>query len=598
MEQSVPDFGPVAVAEFPAVPEISEVPAAGVVDRRTMLSALLIAVCIMAAIFLKCNLGLPDPINDDEFCYLDLVHAYQRGELSTPIQSLHVHLFSWLTRVSDNEVTQVVRGRQVMSFLFLGMCVFQFLIGRHLMGVPGAAFSVLCYLCLSFTVVNGATFRSDTPAAFLSLAAVYLLIVRPLGWPAGLLAGAAMALACLFTIKAGLYLGLLALLLAIRLRTARDRRASLRSLACFAGAFLLAGATGYLWHKASLPQVSATAGGGHVRGAFAAFFSPGDLFYGRYFFLSTLKNDPIIWLLVALGLGVSLADLRGRERPLMGRTAYMPILFLPLLSILFYRNTFPYYYAFMMPPVTLLCGYVFWRLVSALARTEGRLATVVTVGLTLAVFVPSFVLRYPTLLKARLKTTAQRTLVDAVHAIFPEPVPYLDCPHMVGSFPSVASFMGSVAIEHYLQAGRPVLKGILAEKRPVFLLVNRPYLDPEPARRPMGPGRLTLLDEDWEALKSYFIPHWGPIWVVGRRLDLAADRGPQVFDAPVAGTYTLEADGDVQIDGAVYRPGDTVELAREGHVIEPAGPVRRATLRWGDHLWRPIVSPPPRYLCE
>ncbi len=591
MERSVPNFGPLAVAEVP------EAPAAGVVDRRATLSALLIAACIIAALFVKFNLCFQYSVDNDEFCYLDLVHAYRRGEISTPIQTLHVHVFSWLTGVSDNEVTQVVRGRQVMSFLFLGMCALLFVVGRHLIGVPGAAFSVLCYLCLPSTMVYGAAFRSDTPAAFLSLAAVYLLVVRKPGRVSSLLAGAAMAVACLFTIKAGLYFGLLVPLLAIRLWTASDRQASLRHLAWFAGTLLLAGGVGYLLHKASLPQTSATTGAGHVRGAFASFFPLGHLFQGRHIFFTTLTSDRIIWLLVALGLCASLADLRGREHPFAGRTAYVPIMFLPLLSIVFYRNTFPYYYAFMMPPVTLLCGYVFWRLVSALAQTEGRLATVVTVVLTVSVCVPTFVLGYAALPQARLKTAVQRSLVGEIHKIFPEPVPYLDCPHMVASFPGVAFFMGSVGIEHYLQAGRPVLKGILAEKKPVFLLVNRPYLDPRPARRPVGPARLTLLDEDWEALKSYFIPHWGPIWVAGRRFDLAADRGPQVFDTPVPGTYTLEADGDVQIDGALYHNGDTVELAREGHVIEPGGPVQRATLRWGNHLYRP-AEPPPTYLLD
>ncbi len=594
MEQSMPDFSGLAVAE---VPEAPAVPMAGVVDRRITLSALLIAVCIIAVLFLKFNLCFQDSIDNDEFCYLDLVHAYQRGEVSTPIQTLHVHAFSWLAGASDNEVTQVVRGRQVMSFLFLGTCAFLFLVGRHLMGTPGAAFSVLCYLCLPSTMMYGAAFRSDTPAAFLSLATVYLLIVRKPGRGSSLLAGVAMAAACLFTIKAGLYLGLLVPLMAVRLRTAPDRKASLRCLAWFAGAFLLAGGVGYLLHKASLPQTSITTGAGHVRGAFATFFPLGHLFQGRHIFFTTLTDDRIIWLLVVLGLCASLADLRGRERPLTGRTAYVPIMFLPLLSIVFYRNTFSYYYPFMMPPVTLLCGYVFWRLVSALVRTEGRLATVVTVVLTVAVFIPTFVPAYAALPQARFKTTVQRSLVGEIHKMFPEPVPYLDCAHMVASFPSAAFFMGSISIEHYLRAGYPVLKGILAEKRPVFLLVNRPYLDLRPARRPVGPGRLTLLDEDWEALKSYFIPHWGPIWVAGRRFDLAADRGPQVFDTPVPGTYTLEADGDVQIDGAPYHNGDTVELAREGHVIEPGGPVQRAILRWGDHLYRP-AEPPMTYLLD
>lgn len=580
-----------------ALPTVLEVPAAGGAERRTTLSALLIAVFILAAVFLKSEVYIQLPINADEFYYLDLVHAYQRGEVSMPVQTFHVHFFSWLTGTSDNEVAQALRARGVMGFLFFGTCALLFLLGRHLIGVPGAAFSVLCYLSTTFTIGNGAAFRSDASAAFLSLAAVYLLVVHGQRWVASLLAGAAMALACLFTIKAGLYLGLLILLMAIRVRTTPGRRVGLTSLVWFWAAFLLVGGTSYLLHRASLSQVSAATGAAHVRGAFGIFFSLSHLFQGRNFFFKTLTGDMIVWLFVGLGLCVSLVDTLGRRRPLPGRIAYVPIMFLPLLSIVFYRNTFPYYYVFMMPPVMLLAGYAFERLVSTLAQTDGRLATAVTVVLAVAVFVPHLVLDYPVLRKLPLKTAVQHDLLDEVHKMFPEPVPYLDAAHVIGSFPSVASFMGSVSIERYMRAGQPMLERRLAEEKPVFLLVDMPYLNPQPAQRPVGPEQLTLLDEDWQALKSYFIPHWGPIWVAGRRFDLGSDWGPRVFGMTVPGTYTVETDGDVKIDGTVYHDGDTVQLDDQAHLIEPVGPVEQATLRWGDHLYRPTEPPPLPALC-
>jgi hypothetical protein len=81
---------------------------------------------------------------------LHFVHKFVRGELAQPFQSFHVHFFSWLGAVSENEVTQAMAARVVMLLLLLGTGIFLFLLGTHLLGPLGALFSVLCYLSLSY----------------------------------------------------------------------------------------------------------------------------------------------------------------------------------------------------------------------------------------------------------------------------------------------------------------------------------------------------------------------------------------------------------------------------------------------------------------
>jgi len=571
-----------------------------VVQRRAALSALFIALFIVAAIFLKFNLYFQFPINSDEFFYLSFVHTYERGELTTPIQSLHVHFFSWLKGVSDNEVTQVLRGREVMAFFFLGTCGFLFLLGRHLMGAVGAAFSVLCYLSLIFTIANGAAFRSDSPAACLSMCAVYLFVAKKDSRTCHVLVGALMAVAVLFTIKAGLYLILLGAAGIIRLAASTNRRADLKRMGWSLAVFFFVAVAGYALHRATLSHSQGGTTAGYIGHSFSTFVVFKRLFSGGRFLLTTLNNDTVFWLFIVLGFIIALVDLIGRRSTPRDRTAYVALMFLPLLSILFYRNTFPYYYAFMMPPVMLLCGYAFSRIISAIEPTDRRLAAVVTILLTAGAFAQSFALRYPAFIKTPMKTAAQHDLLFEIHKMFPQPVPYIDAPGMIASFPSAAFFMGSKGIEVYLKTGKPVLTQTLADKKPVFLLANVPYLDLRGERCPKAPGGLTLLEQDWKALKDYFIPHWGPIWVAGKQFDFWLEQGRQPFDIVAPGKYTVETESSVLIDGAVHSDGDVLELAAGFHTIEPDPAAQTATLRWGDHLYRPPVPPPPPplYMCD
>jgi hypothetical protein len=96
-----------------------------------------------------------------------------------------------------------------------------------------------------------------------------------------------------------------------------------------------------------------------------------------------------------------------------------------------------------------------------------------------------------------------------------------------------------------------------------------------------------LLEEDWVALRSHFVHHWGPLWVAGKQFDLKQETPAQSFEIVTPGAYTIEAAAEISIDGAVYREGDVLELGQGGHTIECRGADVTVTLRWGDHLYRP-----------
>jgi hypothetical protein len=98
-----------------------------------------------------------------------------------------------------------------------------------------------------------------------------------------------------------------------------------------------------------------------------------------------------------------------------------------------------------------------------------------------------------------------------------------------------------------------------------------------------------MLAEDATTLRENFIPHWGAVWVAGKRLTVTTE--PTNFQMLIAGQYTLEAEVPVSIDGNLYHPGEVVRLGSGEHRAESAQG-RTFTLRWGDHLYRPDVPSP------
>jgi hypothetical protein len=104
---------------------------------------------------------------------------------------------------------------------------------------------------------------------------------------------------------------------------------------------------------------------------------------------------------------------------------------------------------------------------------------------------------------------------------------------------------------------------------------------------------LYLLAEDRKALTGAYIPHWGPVYVAGKRLRASSPgAAPVPFDLLIPGRYTLEANSPIHIDGRVVSPGQSLDLGRGGHRATVPPAAEPATLRWGEGLYRPAEAPP------
>jgi hypothetical protein len=275
------------------------------------------------------------------------------------------------------------------------------------------------------------------------------------------------------------------------------------------------------------------------------------------------------WVFAAVGLASAVRLLRDPSRRHDGLALFS--LALPLLSLAVYRDVYPYYFPFLLPPIAVLAGYGFARLAGERNRLYAHIL--------LAAMTASAAICYAQSLQQTLD--GQRRVLAVVHRLFPSPVPYIDHTSMVSAFPKQGFFMSHWGMTDYRSAGRPVMASIVRSQQPRFLLVTRALLDVEgmnPARSQQNP--MGLLAEDVRVLQRSYLRYWGPIYLPGFRLPAS---GTQYI--AIAGRYRLRAPSAATIDGRAVSPGETIDLAAGTHgVAAPAA----AELRWA-------APPPPRW---
>lgn len=542
---------------------------ASLLRTRRLISALVIG-CILFQAFLV----FAQPINWDEFRFLSDVHLLARGELEAAVQTFHAHLFRWLLWLPGHETDQVIAARLVMLALECGTAALIYRCARRFASPVAALLAVLCYLSTNEVMRHGASFRFDPPSTFLLMAALTLLTTARLRIRVTAAVGVLVALAALITIKSVFFLPTLACVSWWRLGEAVDRRGTFLNLIAGACAGACALALFYAFHVAHIAPSALESSQGIVSHSVDKTLGHARILPQGVWWLRSLLESPINWLLFLGGCGVAVRAMisaRGNGRT---RALALASFALPMLTLFFYRNAFPYYFAFILAPASVLAAKAAEQIGS-----NGRAAFI-----AVALFVCGAVHGVKAIVPE--VSAQQRVTLDAIHLIFPEPVAYIDGYSMVGAFPKRGFFMSTWGTEVYRDADRPIMRDLLSRERPAFVLANNPMLDT--ALSGSGSDR-RLLPEDAATLRANFVPHWGAIWVAGKRL-VATEAGAQI-ELLVRGRYTLEAAVPVLLDGIRVAPGAVVELGGLHHVRSEAGAVT-VTLRWGDRLERPREAPP------
>jgi len=489
-------------------------------------------------------------VNWDEFLYLSNVHALARGELKLIFQGGYTHLFQWLTGWPGDEMAQIIAARAVMVSLLAVAALLLWKLGRQwLSGLPLAA-SVFVYLSLIPVLMHGGSFRADSILVLLLLAALVLLLTGNRSMrrdaAAGILLGASFAV----TIKVVLFAPMLAV--AIWFRESAQETASTRSIVRRLRPLLhvtaWAAATAVVLLLAHWLSVrSVPAAGVADFGSRAARKAVMDmpLFPRRQTLLGYLDWQPLAWMLILLGT----------VSALWRRKFDLAALSLALLPVVFYRNSFAYFYVVMLAPASVLAGFALMQL-RDFVQSRQRPAVVLTMLIVISAGLLYQGLRFSARLNVDEQAT-QRTLLHAVHEVFPQPVNYVDRCGMVSSFRKVNFFMSTWGMETYRTRNEPFMRNAIRDRRPAFVLVNSPFLNPNQRFRD------GLLPEDYDLIARYYPRYWGPMRVAGASAVVGREV-PVKMTVPFPASYRVWSQQPVLIDGVEHAHGDVVKVTTEG----------------------------------
>jgi hypothetical protein len=298
-----------------------------------------------------------------------------------------------------------------------------------------------------------------------------------------------------------------------------------------------------------------------------------------------VASNPLFWFMAIYGATIAWTTAQRSGRNADAKRWLPLALALPLLTPFFYRNAFDYFYVFILPPAVIFIGLSYQEYRQRASNSESRLAALLMpllVAAQCAFLVANGIRFLPDAIGP------QRVTLAAVHAVFPEPVPYIDGYGVVASFPRHAFFMSSWGMDRYRAIGKAVFPDLVAQAQPPLLLADSPSLYAALMPDIAISDQRELLSEDIRFLKDNYVQLWGMLFVPGKQIELPSDSGNIDFSIVIAGDYRLEATTPVSVDGSRVKPGDVVALAAGKHVLNAGSAKGSAILRWASALSPPV----------
>ncbi len=505
-------------------------------------------------------------INWDEFWHYSQIHQLHAGVLAKPLQTLHTRLYSWVTDLPGTGVDHIV---VIRLFMFgCEMIAVAGIIGlaSRFAGRTAAILAALAYLSFPYVFQHGYSFRFDPPAAALMTSTLWLLSRSSLRWPAIVLGGAMIGTAAMVTIKIVLLAPAFAGVVWLRWNEQGRSFAYVARLAAMGAVALAVFAAIFALHSQGLAGDNADQARAIIGGSGSLMFRWEVKPYWMFAIAGAIMA-PLVTVLIALFPRRAMrgAFARDEKVALVG-------LFLPLTTLIFYHNTAPYYYVFMLPTVLAASAISMPWLTEkfAVAGTAALLALFALVSWGIEEESP---------------ITKQRMLLEVADRAFPPGTHYFDFMGFLGSQPKSNPFMTTAVIKGYLEQGRPLHLEAMAN-HPVPLLIDNDVMFQRllHTREPIE----GMLLEEAAALRDTYIPFWGPYWLAGE--EFAAGAAPREFIVRVPGTYTVY-DAPITLDGSRLEPGDTVALERGSYTASTATGAH-ARLIWGSRIAVPAETPP------
>ncbi|HMS19166.1 hypothetical protein [uncultured Sphingorhabdus sp.] len=520
-------------------------PSRSIWDARNWI---VVAIALVAA--LQFRLIFVQGFNWDEFYFLSQVHAAKNGTLQIALNTIHTRLFFWLPQL-PGEIAQLQVARMFMLVAELSTVACIIGLARRFTDLQTALIAGLAYISAGYIFLHGASFRVDPIATALLMAALLGSAALRENWRSCLTIAFLIALAGATTIKAVFFAPAFAGIWLLRWSESSDRKRTAAWMASTTIAAMLLFVALYVMHSHSLAIADAENSRKMVSNAGEKMFSMGLFPQAQTMFRQGMMSVVFSAAVLAAPLVLTLQKRSGIEK------AALLALWLPLLSLAIYRNSFPYFYAFIMAPATVAAAAALMPVV----RRYGALPLVLMLlgnGAWLYWSTPKDM------------QTVQARVLDNVHAIFPKPVAYIDFSSMISSFPKQGFFMSGWGMDNYRDAGQPMFVGILQTQTVPLVIANHDSLL---AALTGKKSAQPLLPADEQLLRDNYLHHWGPIWVAGKEIEAGDSIVP--IQIAVPGEYKLEG-GEAVIDGTAVKFGAIVSLARGSYRVSErnSGPIK------------------------
>ena len=522
---------------------------------------------LVATLLLQLPIVLNRAINWDEFFHYSQVVKLANGTLTLPLQTLYTRAFVWVPGLPGLGVDHIIIIRLFMlACELVTLACIAGMAARFTNWTTGLL-CALAYLSASFIFRHGTSFRFDPPAAALLMASAWILLRWGLRTPALLAAALLTGISTVLTVKTVLYAPVFAGIAWLLWTEGGRRREDMLRLLALAFGVILCAAIIYGLHAGTLGEESNGEARGVLTRAGSRMFARKDFSHLDFTLLFALTSPAITAAAIAAPVVIWL---RGGDKA--GKIALIGM-WLPLATLAFYQNTYPYYYVFMMSPVAVATAPAF---ALASRRFGARFVASIMALCAVAVLVsePENVIE------------RQRQIQREARQIFPGGVAYFDCCAMLGTFPKANVFMTDWGVEQYRARDMPNMVDAM-EQKPVPLLLNNTPMFNNVLKNRSESG--ALLPQDAAAIRDTYVPFWGPFWLAGKIMVIGGQ--PIAWNVRVPGPYTVR-DGAMIIDGRSVASGEVVNLNRGLHILHAKE--RSVRLLWGDKLVAPIAPPPEK----
>lgn len=500
--------------------------------------AVLFALCLGMQLYLV----FYKSFNWDEFLHFNQVYQLRWGTLSHPFQSIHLRLLWWAPEVAENLLDQMLAARIFIWVMHLVTLFFIYSIARHFTDAANSFFASFAYLTAGYVFAHSFSIRGDPLVTTLLMFALFLMIRGSFGIFKAIAVGSLIGLAGMLTFKAMFYAPCFAGLAWLRFRETPKKRQFVGTILLLVIAALVSFGLAYLWHSSTLAETAEPLGN-------TSFVS----FYLRWFNLDWQfagYTGRAIILAPVLFVGVILAPFAWKKAELTTDQKLALAGFVaPLAALLFYRNTFPYFFTFIFAPAAVAAA----PALGLIRRRYGGIflsVLLVAVPVTLAVLEPKDVIG------------RQRALIDYVHQEFPEKTGYLDYSSMIADYPRILEYLTSGnGIRLYHERGDPIVARHINRGNVPFIIANQEVIS---AALEGQPFPKTFLPADLAAMNGNYVRQWGVLWREGKQIPA----GPETFEFQLhrGGIFVL-AGPALTIDGTNLNPGSTITLSKGRHSV-------------------------------